>query len=588
MSTALRVLRILAPRRGLAVVALSCLLVQSATTVVYAFLAGPLLASVHATGAGVTLSSLPSWLPAIPGGVAAWVAASVLAVTVARAMAAYGHRVATVRLGQDVVRRLRARMYTHLLHAASSVILQRRRGEIASRLSSDALQVQNLVSTNLSAVVGDVVTLGGLVALSFALDAQLAVIALAAVPPIAVLVWRLARVVRRAHRSVWEQYAELSSAAAELVDTVPVIRAYGAEPQASTSFDAHARELEARAIRAQRWSALGGPLVQTLGGVALVSALILSAHRLASGDLAVETFVSFFAAMFFVYRPVQSLGATVHGIASGLAALDRVDEVLGMELEADDDPDARELPPMREALVLSGVRFAYRPGEPVLDGVDLRVEAGESLAIVGPSGEGKTTLLRVILGLLRADEGVVSIDGTETDAVTRRSWRRQLAWVPQEPLVFADTVLANVALADPEPDRERAREALRAAGALELVDAMADGLDTPLREGGKELSGGQRQRLCIARALYRESPILVFDEATSSLDGPSERAIAETIEQLRAERTVIVVSHRLSTVRRADRVLVLEGGRVVEAGPPEMLWKTGGRFFALFSDSTIQ
>lgn len=586
MATARRILRVLAPRWGLALGAFACLLATSATTVAYAYLAGPLLSSVHSTARGA--GEAPAWLPPLPGGTAAWMAASVLAVTVARAVAGYGHRLFSVRLAQDVVRRLRERMYAHLLRALPSALLAKRRGEIASRLSSDVLQVQTLVSTNLSSAVGDVATLGGLVALAFALDATLAAVALAAIPPIAIVVGRLAGVVRRAHRRVWEQYAELSSTAAELLDTVPVVRAYGAEAQAMRSFVEQARELEARSVRAQRWSAVGGPLVQVLGGVALVSALILSAHRLAAGELAVETFVSFFAAMFFVYRPVQSLGATVHAVASGLAALDRVDEVFAMEVEPADAPDAAVLAPMREALELSGVRFSYREGEPVLDGVDLRIEAGESVAIVGPSGEGKTTLLRVMLGLVRADEGRVRVDGVDVERATRESWRRQFAWVTQEPLLFADTVLANVALADPAPDRERAWEALRAAGALELVESMERGLDTVLREGGKELSGGQRQRLCIARALYRRSPILLFDEATSSLDGPSERAVAETIEELMGERTVIVVSHRLSTVRRADRVLVLEGGRVVEAGPPETLWNTGGRFYALFRDSTLQ
>ncbi len=583
MSTLSRYYGSLAPRPGLALAALASVTLLSGTTIVYALLAGPMLAAVESR-------SLPSAGPltfvSLPGGPVTTVAAISVAVTVARAVAGYGSRLASARLGQDVVRRLRERMYAHLLHAAPEALSSMRRGELASRLATDVSQVQMLVGSNLISVVGDMVTLGGLVVLAFELDLVLACVALAAVPPIAFIVWRIAGAVRRAHRRVWEQYAALSSQAAELVDAAPVIRAYGAEAQALESFVERARELERRAVRAQRWSAVGGPLVQLMGAAALVAALILSGARLASGDLAVGTFVSFFAAMFFVYRPVQALGATVHQVASGLAALDRVDEVLTLPIEANDV--GAPAPAMREELTLAGVRFAYRSGEPVLDGVDLRVRAGESLALVGASGGGKTTLLRILLGLLPPDEGAIRIDGHAQAGSQRRSWREQFAWVTQEPLIFADTVLANVALGDPTPDRERAAEALHGAGALDLVEAFAEGLDTSLSEGGKELSGGQRQRLCIARALYRKSPILLFDEATSSLDGPSERAVAETIESLMGQHTVIIVSHRPSTVRRADRVAVLEGGRVVETGPPETLWNTGGRFFALFRDATIQ
>jgi ABC-type multidrug transport system fused ATPase/permease subunit len=545
----------------------------AATTMAYALLAGPLIGSLY-RGADAT------WMPQVPGDPAVVLAATLLAVTVARAVAGYGHRVLSARIGQDVVRVLRERMYTHLLRAVPRSLVAQRRGEIASRLSSDALQVQTLVSSNLTAIASDVITLVGLVVVAFGLDMVLACIALAALPPIAVITWWIASRVRRAHRRVWEQHAELSSAASDLVDTLPIIRAYGAEAKATESFVENARELERRSVSAQRWSAIGGPVVQLLGAIALVSALMLSAHRMSVGDLAVDTFVSFFAAMFFVYRPVQGLGATAQRIASGLAALDRVEEVLGAPTEHD-PASAITIDRMREKLELAGVRFSYREDEPVLDGVDLTIDAGESIAIVGASGEGKTTLLRAMLGLLDPDEGAVRIDGVEAARVTRASWRKQFAWVTQEPLIFTDTVLANVALADETPDRDRAREALRAAGASELD------LDRALAEGGKSLSGGQRQRVCIARALYRDSPILVFDEATSSLDGPSERAIAETIEELMGDRTVVVVSHRYSTVRRADRAVVLEAGRIAESGAPDRLMERGGRFHALFRDAAL-
>lgn len=569
--------------------AIACLGIVSATTVAYAWLAGPLLGVLHG---GVRSRGLPgrffSNFDDSPDAVTGWLAATLLAVTVARAVAGYGQRMLSARLGQDVVRRIRERMYAHLLHVAPSVLVSQRRGEIASRLASDAVQVQALVSNNLAAVVGDLVTLVGLVALAFALDGPLAAVALAAIPIIGVVVWRLARVIRAAQRRVWEQYAELSSHAAELGDTAPVIRAYGAESLAEATFAARARELERLSLVARRYNALGTPAVNLLGGGALLAALGWAGARLTAGDLPVETFVSFFAAMFFVYRPVQGLGTTVHRVAGGLSALDRIEEVLDLPLEPAEAPDARPLGRLRECLEMRGVHFAYRPNEPVLSGVDLCIRPGESVALVGPSGEGKTTLLLLMLGLLRADEGSVTIDGVPVTRATRSSWRSQFAWVTQQPLLFTDTVLANVALAELEPDRARARRALEMAGAAPLLERLPQGLDTPLDEAGRSLSGGERQRICIARALYRDAPILVFDEATSSLDGPSDRAIGQTIEALMGERTVVLVSHRLSTVRRADRVVVLEAGRVVETGSPQGLWETGSRFHELFRDATVQ
>ncbi|GAB5548623.1 MAG: ABC transporter ATP-binding protein [Sandaracinaceae bacterium] len=564
----------------------ACMATSSATTAAYALLAGPLLAAVQGDAPDDSLaSSLGAVLTGLPGGLVAGVAATLLAVTVARGAAAYGQRMLTTRLGQDVVRRIRERMYVHLLHAAPQVLISQRRGEIASRISGDAMQVQALVASNLAAVASDGLTLVTLVGVALALDPALALVALAGVPPIAALVVWLARKVRAAHRAVWAQYGELSSRAAELGDSVPVIRAYGAEPQARRGFEAHTRTLEELAVGATRWTAVAGPVVQLMGALALVVALAWGAERLASGALSTASFVSFFAAMFFVYRPVQGLGATVQRVASGLSALDRVDEVLALELEGPEPKGAVAVDAAEAPLSLSEVRFAYRAGAPVLDGVSLTIEPGSSVAIVGPSGEGKTTLLLVMLGLLEPDAGAVTLGGVEARRASRASWRRQFAWVTQEPLLFGDTVLANVTLADEAPDRARAERCLEMAGATGLIAALPGGLDHALAEGGKGLSGGERQRLCIARALYREAPILVFDEATSSLDGPSEREIAETIERLMGERTVVLVSHRLSTVQRADRVVVMESGRVVEAGPPAHLWETGGRFHELFRDA---
>lgn len=580
MSTVWRILAFVRPRASLALGALACVAVVSTTTVGFAFLAGPAVAAIGAPSGRVP-EGLPEGLGR--GDLLIALAAGLLAITLVRALAAYGRAMLVARLGEGVVRDLRQRMYEHLLHAAPRSWTERRHGELASRLSHDAMRVQVLVSSQVVAIASAVLTFGALASFAFTLDPVLAAVALGALPPIGVLLWLLGRRVRRAHREAHARHADLAARGAELAHTAPVIAAYGAEATAAAEFAERNAALEREILAATRWSALAVPVAQVLGAVAILGALVLAAGRLMDGSLGATPFVSFFATLVLMYRPVQTLGSVSQQIATGLGALDRVDEVLTLPRQDLEPEGAVELPRMSRGLSLRGIRFGYRPDEPVLDGIDLAVSPGESIAIAGSSGQGKTTLLSVMLGLLHPDAGQVSIDGVPVGEASPRSWRAQFAWVTQEPLVFADSLLANVALADPAPDRARAEEALRRAGAGPLLDTL--GLDHELAEGGRDLSGGQRQRVCIARALYRDAPILLFDEATSSLDGPAERAIARTIEELMSERTVVVVSHRLSTVQRARRVVVIEAGRVVESGSPRSLWETGGRFHELFRDA---
>lgn len=575
MSTIARILAFIRPRAALAWAALACGFAVAGTSVALAWLLGPLVARVL-EGAALVDDGGSAVALSVAG-----LAAALVAIAVVRAGAVYGQQVLGARLGQSVVRQLRETMYARLLAASPSTWTGRRHGELASRITDDSAKVQVLVASAGLSAAFQLVTLASLAALAASLSPWLAVVALAGLPAIGAMQLWLGRRVRAAYRGTQARAADLAALAAELARTAPVIAAYGAEHTAQGAFVERSAGLEAEVLRAQRVSALAVPIAQIVGALAVCAALILAGDQLADGAMSAETFVSFFAAVALMYRPVHSLAASLQGFAAGLGALDRVDEVLGLPVEHLEPEGATALEPLSRELRMRGVRFAYRPDEPVLDGVDLTVRPGESIAIVGSSGQGKTTLLGLMLGLLRADAGEVSIDDAPVGRCTPRSWRAQFAWVTQDPLLFAGTLVENVALADPEPDEARATEALRRAGAEAL---LAEGLDRVVAEGGRDLSGGQRQRVCIARALYRDAPVLLFDEATSSLDGPSERAIAETLESLMAERTVVVVSHRLQTVQRADRVVVIDGGRVVESGSPSSLLKTGGRFSELFGD----
>ncbi|MGE0787541.1 MAG: ABC transporter ATP-binding protein [Sandaracinaceae bacterium] len=580
MSTLSTIVAFARPRAGLALAAIACGAVGVATTIAFAFLLGP-LASLLIAREDAALGPLA----ALGSGEArlATLAAALLAVVVARALAAYGQQSLTSRFGASVSDDLRRRMYAHLLGTPPGSWTYRRQGEIAARITHDAAHVERLVAYTATVLVFQGLTFVGLVSFAVSIDPVLGAVALVGLPPIGVVVYWNNRRARAAHGRSHEQLGHVSGAAAELASAAPVVVAYGAEDLAERAFAAASATLRDAHARAQQVSASGGPWVRLLGAVAIAITLAVAHQRVVAGTLSTQDFVSFFAALFLLYGPVQSMGASVGSLAGGLAAQARIDELLALRTEARDE--GRALPRMREGLTLRDVSFAYREGEPVLDGLDLSLEAGTSLAIVGSSGQGKSTLVAIMLGLLRADRGDVRIDGVSLEAASLRSWRAQFAWVTQDPLLFADTLLANVALSDSTPDRARAEDALRRAGASELLERLS--LDGRIAEAGRDLSGGQRQRICIARALYRDAPVLVFDEATSSLDGPTEGAIAATIESLLGDKTVIVVSHRWSTIRRADRVVVLEGGRIVESGAPRELRERGGRFGELFASASL-
>lgn len=599
------------------------------TTSGYAYLVGPLLRFVYADDGGDlarVLSSLPaSWStfllstsrairsggPGDAGNVALALAFTLVVVSGVKGAAMFGERQLMARIGQEVVRGLRVRLFDHLLVVQPQALLAERRGDLAARISSDVLQIQSAVTWGVASVARDVLQLVALVALAIRLDPVLAGIATLALPVVALSLYRLARRLRREEKAIWDHHGKLFSVAAETVGIVPLVRAYGAEPRARRVWRRLTDLVHHAAIKASRTAAASSPITEVLGAFAIAGTLGYASMRIRSGELAPETFVSFFAAIFLLYAPIKGLGGTGTTMAQGLAALDRMDALFGLPSEPLDPDDAVPVGPLRERLEVLDVHVAYpvgqeghslldapAPEEPaagrrvhqVLRGVSFAIQAGESVALVGPSGGGKTTLVSVLLRLLEADSGEILWDGTPYSKATRASVRTQLAWVTQEPLILADTVLANIAFSDEHPDRERAEEAARGAAAHTFIEALPSGYDTPMAEAGARLSVGQRQRLCIARALYRRASLVVFDEPTSALDGQAEKELAETLERLvrpdvggEPRPAALIISHRLSTVLRAHRALVLEDGQIVQSGRPDELLQADGPFRRMFA-----
>lgn len=317
-------------------------------------------------------------------------------------------------------------------------------------------------------------------------------------------------------------------------------------------------------------------------GTALV--LYVGGKRVLDGDLTVGVLVAFLGYVVTFFDPIQSLSQLYGTFQSAMAALEKILGVLETEAPLDDRPGATELPPMRGEIALSDVTFAYRE-EPVLRDVNLTIHAGETVALVGPTGAGKSTLAKLIARFYDPTSGSVTIDGHDLRTVTQRSLRSQLGIVPQEGHLFSGTIAENLRFANPNATDEQLRDACAAVGAREFIDALPDGLDTQVEARGTRLSAGQRQLVSFARALVADPRLLILDEATSSVDLRTEAHIDAAMERLRTGRTAIVIAHRLSTVRRADRIVVVEHGRLVEQGTHEELLARKGHYFRLIGDA---
>jgi subfamily B ATP-binding cassette protein MsbA len=323
--------------------------------------------------------------------------------------------------------------------------------------------------------------------------------------------------------------------------------------------------------------------MEFIGGVGMAIILFYGGWQVVEGHSTPGTFFSFLTALFMLYEPIKRISGINNDIQNGLAAATRVFEVLDTPAEITDKPGARELPTLSRSISFDQVSFAYQGGGTVLSDINLEVAKGQVLALVGSSGAGKTTLVNLLPRFYEASFGAVRVDGRDIREATLKSLRSQIAIVTQQTILFNDTVRANLIYGRSDADQEQVLDAARAAYALDFIEKLPQGFDTVIGEGGVKLSGGERQRLSIARALLADRPILILDEATSNLDTESELFVQKALENLMTGRTTIVIAHRLSTVRRADRIVVLNQGRIVEEGTHQELLDLGGGYHRLYN-----
>lgn len=520
-------------------------------------------------GTDAMKSILPaSWSARIQGGsfgTAVLIALLVVILVALKGVFTYINEYMTRWTGLMAVRDLRADLYARIQRQSLAFFSENSTGHLLSRILGDVGRLQRLVSDNLSEVFYLLAMVLGQVTYLFYLNKRLAAFTLIFLPLVGFPVARVGRRLKEASRRSMAKMGDASLIMKEGISGTRIVQAFGMERFEVERFE-HALDRVQRADkRAARLQSITGPVLELLAAIAGAALFVYAASRIAEGKLTAGECGVFALALWVTFQSIRNLAKINNDVQQSMAAAKRVFEIMDLPTAVIDRPGVPELPPFEESIEFRGVEFAYGHA-PVLHGIDVAVRRGQVVALVGGSGAGKSTLVNLIPRFWDVTGGAVLIDGHDVRDVTLASLRSQIGLVTQEVILFDGTVRANIAYGRADLPMEKVQAAARAAHAHEFIAALPQGYDTPLGESGHRLSQGQRQRLSIARAIMKDSPILILDEATSSLDSESEREVQAALENLMQGRTVLVIAHRLSTIRRADVILVLDRGRIVERG----------------------
>lgn len=506
----------------------------------------------------------------------------ILGLVVLKNAADFARAYLSARVEQGVTRDLRDQVYGHLLELDLAFFGRVRTGQIVSRLTHDVEQLRSLVTAELIRSLSFVLVFAATLYWMLVVSVRLTAAAFVVVPLTMVIWGPLIRRLRRGDRQVLDIAGEVGSHIQETVSGIRMVKSASAEPLERKRFGKLTTGYFDTFLRTVRLRALAGPITEVFVGLGTALLLWYGARMVVvDGSLTGGEFVGFIFLSTKLYAPVKYLSKLPTLIQPGLVGAERIFEFLDAPAEIRDREDARPFPGVREGIRYRDVSMEYRRGDPVLKEVDFFVPAGTVVALVGPSGAGKTTIVDLLSRFYEPTAGAIEIDGTDIRDLELASLRDALGVVSQDSVLFHDTVRANIAYGIEDAPPERVEAAARAAHAHDFVVKLPDGYETVVGERGTTLSGGQRQRIAIARAVLRDPPVLVLDEATSALDTESERLVQEAMEGLLAGRTVFVIAHRLSTIQRADRIVVVDGGRIVERGTHSELMETEGLYHHL-------
>lgn len=540
------------------------MLAEGATTAAIAWLLKPVLDDLFVNKDADALNLIPL---------------AVLGIFLIKDVGMYYRSYLMTYVGEGIVTRMREDLYGKIQDLPISFFQKEKTGVLMARITHDVSLVREMVSRAFTGILRDGFSIICLIFVIFYRDWKLALAALVILPVAYYPVTYFGRKIRRYSTGYQANMAETNAFLHETFAGNKIVKAFGQEDYEKKRFRVFSRKLFSLEMKQVVVRSLSSPVMDFLGGIGITFVIWFGGSRVIAGESTVGTFSSFMAAVLLLYQPVKRLSEFNNTIQKGLAAADRVFDILDYPSSITDVQDAIALPKEPHRVTFEAVDFQYESDKKVLVGIDLEVDPGEVLALVGPSGGGKTSLVNLIPRFFDVTGGKIMVDGIDIRDVSVQSLRQQIAIVTQEPILFNESVSHNIAYGRPDATADEIKAVARLAFAHEFIETFPKKYETSIGELGGRLSGGEKQRICIARALLKDAPILILDEATAALDSDSETIVQQALHNLIKGRTTLVIAHRLSTIRHADRIVVIKEGRIVEEGQHEELLTLKGEYF---------
>jgi len=562
-----RILKLARPHIPKFLLAMLCMLAVGTTTSALAFLVKPALDEIFLN----KNASMLKWIPIV-----------IIAIYFIKGACSYGQTILMSFIGQRVVTDLRSELYNHIQMQPLSFFTKNSTGILMSRITNDVNLIQGAVSEAVTSLFKDSFTLVGLIFVIFYRDWKLALIAMVVFPLTVYPIARFGEKMRKVATGTQITMGRLTSLLQETISGTRIVKAFGMEDYEGKRFAEENENLFRFFMKAVSIRALSSPFMEFLGGLGIAAIVFYGGYQVIHGVSTPGNFFSFLTALIMLYEPVKRLTNVNNTVQQGISAAVRVFGIMDITPGIKNRENATELPRISDGIEIRNVTFSY-DNEPVLKNINLHIKSGEVVAFVGMSGGGKTTLVNLIPRFYDVTEGEILIDGHDIRDVTMESLRGQIGIVTQQTILFNDTVRNNIAYGDIKKSDEEIINAAKSANAYPFIKNLPEGFETVIGEQGTRLSGGERQRLSIARALLKNAPILILDEATSSLDTEAEMEVQGALENLMEGRTTFVIAHRLSTISHANRIVAIVNGEIVEEGTHESLLTQKGEYFKLYN-----